>query len=70
MTANPIPTLPAAADLLAEEIRDGLWDHVEDLRHGPATASAVIVDELSRRCPGYMREQYRRALARSLQSLR
>lgn len=51
---------------LAEEIRDGKWDHVSDLKKKPAPACIELTDEFRRRCPGYSLEQYQRALSDGL----
>src|SRR5689334_2147259 len=41
------------AYLLAEEIRDGRWDHVEALKTKPVPSCPEIMEELERRCPGH-----------------
>jgi len=58
--------LSEAAFDLAEEIRDGKWDHLDDFKRKPAPACEEIVAELARCCPGYSQEQYRKAIATGL----
>lgn len=52
-----------AAYTLAEEIRDGKWQHITDLNQQPVANIPELVDELRRRCPGYTLEAYQRALS-------
>ena len=49
---------------LAEEIRDGKWDHISDLRWNAATPE--IVDELRRRVPGFTTAEYEHAITQGL----
>jgi len=49
---------------LAEEIRDRKWDALPGIDR-PA-ASAEIIAELRRRCPGFTTEEYARAIADGL----
>jgi hypothetical protein len=62
--------LANAAYDLALEIRDGKWDHVEEIHRKPASACSALIDELRRRSPGFGNERYQRALADSLQASR
>lgn len=62
--------LADAAYRLAEEIRDGRRSHVSDLMWKPATACVELTDELSRRCPGFPLEAYKRALANGMRNSR
>ncbi|TNJ32633.1 hypothetical protein E1B00_15430 [Arenimonas terrae] len=55
--------LNSVAYVLAEEIRDGNWDHVPDLKAKPVGDCLEIVGELERRCPGFAPEAYKRAIA-------
>jgi hypothetical protein len=58
--------LAKAAYQLAEEIRDGHWDHINDLATKPAQDCQEIIAALSQRCPGYTQEQYKRAISTGL----
>jgi hypothetical protein len=49
---------------LANEIRDGKWNHVEGIEDCPASACPEIFAEFRRRCPGYTTEEYRSALGK------
>ena len=51
---------------LAEEIRDGRWNHVADLARKPAPACTELIDELRKRCPGFSDSEYQRSLADGL----
>jgi hypothetical protein len=51
---------------LGEEIHDGRWSHISDLKRKPATACTELIDELRRRCPGYTISIYQQALADGL----
>jgi hypothetical protein len=55
---------------LAEEIRDGVWKHVSDLRQKPAPACTELIEEFQHRCPGFSLPEYQRALAEGLQNSR
>ena len=58
--------LADAGYVLAEEIRDGRWNHVADLASKPAPACVELIDELRKRCPGFSVLDYQRALADGL----
>jgi hypothetical protein len=58
--------LSNAAYQLAEEIRDGLWQHVKALLTKPVPDCKEIIDELAKRCPGRSQEEYRQAIARGM----
>jgi hypothetical protein len=55
---------------LAEEIRDGRWNHVKDLVRKPAPACIELTDELQTRCPGFSIVEYQCALADGLHASR
>ena len=57
-------TLDETGYAIADEIRDGKWDHVAGIKHCPATPCAEIIVEFMRRCPGYTDEEYRSALSK------
>lgn len=59
-------TMADAAYGLAQEIRDGRWNHVPDLARKPPPACTELIDELQRRCPGFSVSDYQRALADGL----
>jgi len=65
-TPHQTEALRLRACELAEEIRDGRWSHIEDLEHKPVPACDEIVSELERRCPGFDRATYQKALASGL----
>jgi hypothetical protein len=56
--------LTDAGYVLAEEIRDGRWNHVADRKPGPACTE--LIDELRKRCPGFSVSDYQQALADGL----
>lgn len=56
--------LSEEAYILAEEIRDGLWNHVK--KNKPAPDCEEIIYELRKRCPNYTAEEYRKAISRGL----
>lgn len=58
--------LADAACALAEEIRDGKWDHISDLRWKPVPAIPEIIGELRRRAPGFTTAEYEQAISRGL----
>ena len=58
------PELEKAGYDLAEEIRDGKWDHIGDLRWN--AAAPEIVDELQRRIPGFTTAEYEHAVTQGL----
>lgn len=63
MQVNHSEDLRLVACNLAEEIREGRWQHVKDLRLKPAAACMELIDELRSRCPGHDLSAYQRALA-------
>lgn len=63
MDLRDLEELRLAACNLAEEIREGRWQHVKDLRLKPAAACLELIDELRSRCPGHDLSAYQRALA-------
>lgn len=63
---NDQDTLRLRACELAEEIRDGRWNHVEGIAARPVPACLEIVDELERRCPGFDLAAYQQAIADGL----
>lgn len=58
--------LGRSADKLSEEIRDQKWDHISDLRTKPVAACKEIICELESRCPGHAKEEYEKAISRSM----
>jgi len=62
--------LSVAAYWLADEVRDGKWDHIPNIKVKPVPACPEMIDELRKRCPGYTVEQYQQALARGLSESR
>lgn len=58
--------LAEAGYKLALEVREGSWDHVSDPNAKPPKAYAPLIAELKRRCPGYLDDEYGRALADGL----
>jgi hypothetical protein len=60
-------SLDSEAYTLAEEVRDGKWDHVLRLvPNGQPAASEDVISELQQRCPGYSKEQYQKAIAKGM----
>ena len=55
-----------SADELSDEIRNGRWDHVANLRSVRVGDMKEITDELERRCPGHLLEEYKDAISRSM----
>jgi hypothetical protein len=55
---------------LAEEVRAGRWDHIEEIKTRPVTACSEIVAELERRCPGFDFSTYQQAMANGLYETR
>ena len=55
---------------IAEEIRDGKWNHISELSVRPAPACDQLIAEFARRCPGYTRKAYQQALADGLHETR
>ena len=51
---------------LADEIRAGLWNHINVLKLKPAPDCQEIIDELSKRCPGHTTDEYKRAISTGL----
>jgi hypothetical protein len=56
-------TLNDVAYDLAEEIRDGKWDHVKSTKTKPIAACIEIIEELRKRRPGHTLQEYQRAIA-------
>ena len=50
---------------LAEEVRDGKWNHIGGMK-AKLLNKHEITDELARRCPGYTLEEYQRAFANGM----
>lgn len=55
-----------AGYVLAEEIREGKWDHIRDIRWKPVPAIPEIIDELRRRVPGFTTAEYKDAISKGL----
>lgn len=58
--------LEDSAYLLASEIREGKWDHIDCIHVKPVPACTDIINELRNRCPGYSVERYQKELADAL----
>lgn len=59
--------LASAAYDLCIEVREGAWDAVlEGVSNGQPAASADVISELRRRCPGRRTEEYQRAIAEGM----
>jgi hypothetical protein len=59
--------LSLAAYDLCSEVRDGVWDiALRRAPNGQPAASAEVIDELRRRCPGHSVEAYQRAIAQGM----
>jgi len=58
--------LGEAADLLIQEMNEGKWDHITNLKSTPIEEIKELNDELEKRCPGYEKEKYGEAIARSI----
>ena len=58
--------LEESAWAIALEIRDGRWDHLPGMDEGPAVNCPEIIDELRKRAPGFMTENYQRTIADAL----
>jgi hypothetical protein len=63
-----ISKLGDAAYLLAVEIQDGEWEHIECLQTRPAPDCPEFIEELRKRCPGFSIEQYQHALSVGVQA--
>lgn len=62
-----IAALDLAAYSLCEEVRDGVWDAaLKRVQNGQPAASADVIGEVRRRCPGYSTKNYQRAIARGM----
>ena len=55
-----------AAGTLSEEVWEGKWDHLREIRTKPIGKCTEILKELERRCPGHSLEEYRDAYSRSM----
>lgn len=58
--------LGKASDLLIQEMNEGKWDHIPNLHSTPTEEIRELNEELERRCPGYEKEKYGEAIARSI----
>jgi hypothetical protein len=58
--------LDQAAYQLANEIRDGKWNHVTDARIEQPAANPGIIEQLRKRCPGYTVQQYQNAISKGM----
>jgi hypothetical protein len=52
--------------MLSEEVWDGKWDHLPEIRKKPIGECIEILQELERRCPDHSPEEYRDAYCRSM----
>ncbi len=55
-----------ASNALSEEVWEGKWDHLSEIRSKPIGKCTSILIELEKRCPGYSLEDYRDAYCRSM----
>jgi hypothetical protein len=59
--------IDAAAYDLCLEVRDHKWDRaLSKAPNGQPAACNEVIEELRRRCPGYTKEQYQRAIAQGM----
>lgn len=63
ITLNP---LEAAAYKLVDEVWEGKWDHIPEVKTKPVDEWTAIPAELEHRCPSYSAEQYARAIAKGM----
>jgi hypothetical protein len=64
-------SLDTEAYAIAEEVRDGKWDHALRLiPNGQPAASEEVIAELRRRCPGSTKAQYQAAIAKGMRDTR
>lgn len=54
---------------LAEEIRDGNWRHIENMKSRPASECNEILLEFEKRCPGHTIDTYKRAILIGLKKI-
>jgi hypothetical protein len=66
MQTQDFENLYSKAYQLAQEIRDGKWNHLPELKIGPAGKCRDIMDELQNRCPGFSETEYQETLAKAL----
>ena len=57
--------LRKVADVLVEEMSQGKWDHVPNLRTRPMEELFELFTELESRCPGHSRIEYVETFLRS-----
>lgn len=55
-----------ASNALSEEVWEGKWDHLPEIRTKQIGECTEILKELERRCPGHSLEEYRDAYSRSM----
>ncbi len=71
MNKNPtLTSLEAAAYELVNEVWEGKWDHVSEVKAKPIGEWTTIPMELERRCPGYATDQYARAVQKGMVSFK
>ncbi len=58
--------LREASNALSEEVWEGKWDHLPEIRKKTIGECTEILRELERRCPGHSVEEYRDAYCRSM----
>jgi hypothetical protein len=64
-------SLDIEAYAIAEEVRDGKWDHALRLiPNGQPAASEEVIAELRRRSPGFTKAQYQAAIAKGMRDTR
>jgi len=58
--------LSSAARALTEEIWEGKWNHIPEVKTMPIGNWIDMVRELERRCPGHSPQDYRDAIGREI----
>jgi hypothetical protein len=62
-----MPDLSIAAYKLCEEVRGGAWAaDIKETPNGQPAASPEVIEDLRKRCPGYMTADYQAAIARGM----
>ena len=57
--------LRKAADTLVNEMLQGKWDHIPDLKYRPMENLNELFEELKKRCPGHSLSDYKEIFLRS-----
>lgn len=58
--------LEEATYKLVDEVWEGKWDHLPEVKNKPIGEWTAIPAELARRCPGHPLAQYQRAIAKGM----